>query len=253
MDRIDPTGYMEIIKHIDKMSCGAVYPLSIAEMIQHGDIYTSKGSTLFWHYSGFAFLYGVCDDNFLNCVYESFLSIGSITSRRFILFVTNERVKQFFLNKDNIISEKRYFFKYPNSFLIKTKILPANFRICEINRELFDKIQGTITPRFSWINSSEFLNNGKGYCVVDGKTVAAWAFSAAISADEIDIGIETKTEYRHFGLGTIVAEKMIQYCFEQHKRPVWACHSNNIASQKLAAKIGFVKASECDTFKNAKV
>ncbi len=45
---------------------------------------------------------------------------------------------------------------------------------------------------------------------------------------------------------------MIQYCFEQHKRPVWACHSKNIASQKLAEKIGFVKISECDTLKNAK-
>ncbi len=252
MDKVTPTSCNDIIQYIDKMSCGAVYPLSIAEMNQNGDIYTGENSALFWHYSGFAFLYGACDNNFLNCVYNNFLSIDSSTSRRFILFVTNEKVRQYFLSKDNIVSEKRYFFEYTNSSLPKTTILSEDFKICEINKELFDKIQGTVTPRFSWINSSEFLNNGKGYCVVYEETVAAWAFSAAISTYEIDIGIETRTEYQHLGLGTIVAKKMIQHCFEQHKRPVWACHSKNIASQKLAEKIGFVKISECDTLKNAK-
>lgn len=70
--------------------------------------------------------------------------------------------------------------------------------------------------------------------------MAAWAFTAAISSDEIDIGVETRSDYQYSGLGTIVAEKMIQYCLQQHKRPVWACHSNNMASQKLANKISFL-------------
>lgn len=37
--------------------------------------------------------------------------------------------------------------------------------------------------------------------------MAAWAFTAAISSDEIDIGVETRSDYQYSGLGTIVAEK----------------------------------------------
>ncbi|MDE7364383.1 MAG: GNAT family N-acetyltransferase, partial [Ruminococcus sp.] len=126
---------------------------------------------------------------------------------------------------------------------------PLNFKLCEIRKELFYKINGNVTPLFSWDNVSEFFEKGKGYCIVNGENVAAWAFTAAISDEEIDIGIETRAEYQHCGLGAIVSDKMIQYCFQQHKRPVWACHSNNIASQKLAEKVGFVKVSECFTIK----
>ena len=249
MDKLASTSYKTMIPYIDKTTCGVVYPLSIVESTQRGEVYTDGNSALFWHYSGFAFLYGVCDDNFLNCVYENFLSADSVTSRRFILFATNEPVKRFFGSKDNVVSGKRYFFEYPNSYSSRSGALPANLEMREINGELFDKTEGTVTPRFSWANSSEFLDKGKGYCITDGKRAVAWAFSAAVSADEIDIGIETRVGYRHLGLGTAVAEQMIKYCFEQHKRPVWACNASNAMSQRLAEKLGFLKVSECDTFR----
>lgn len=39
--------------------------------------------------------------------------------------------------------------------------------------------------------------------------------------------------------------KLIQYTFEQGKKPVWACHYTNIASRKIAEKLGFQKVNEC--------
>ena len=42
---------------------------------------------------------------------------------------------------------------------------------------------------------------------------------------------------------------MIQYCFEQRKRPIWSCDANNTASQKIAEKLGFVKSSEYITIR----
>ena len=249
MNKLTLADYEGVINYIDKTGCGVVYPLSIAEMVQNGDIFTSKHSALFWHYSGFAFIYGDYNEHFLNSVYELFLSKDRETSRRFILFVTDEKVKEYFLTKDGLILEKRYFFEYPKSTSEKKQILPVELKICEIDKDLLDRIKGNVTPHFSWNNSSEFLNYGKGYCIVEEENVASWAFSAAISSDEIDIGIETRSEYRHMGFGAIVAEKMIQYILNQNKRPVWACNSINMASQKLAAKLGFVKTSECITIK----
>jgi RimJ/RimL family protein N-acetyltransferase len=40
---------------------------------------------------------------------------------------------------------------------------------------------------------------------------------------------------------------MAAYVLSIGKKPVWACHSGNIASQKTAERAGFVKVRECRT------
>ncbi len=237
------------IRYIDRTGCGRVYPLSVAEAFQQGDIVADGNSVLFWHYCGFAFVYGEHDEEFLNKIYEKFICGNDISPRRFILFISDEKTRRFFSKKENAVLERRYFFEYRRDTATDDRILPASLRLCEISGDLFDKINGNVTPRFLWSDLSDFLKKGAGYCITDGETAAAWAFTAAVSSEEIDIGIETRAEYRHSGFGAIVAEKMIQYCLSRHKRPVWACHSDNIASQKLAEKTGFVKTAECFTVK----
>lgn len=249
MEKPDQASYPNIIQQIEKSPCGTVYPLSIAEMRQYGDIYKDDDSVLLWHYCGFAFLYGACDNSFLEAVYNMFLSSCSDLSRRFILFSANPKVIEFFRNKQDIVFGKRYNYEYPSDQpVIRGEIRP-DFRICQFDKDMFNNIQGRITPRFSWRDASEFLDHGMGYCVLHRKKAVSWAFSAAVSRDEIDIGIETASDFRHMGLGLAAAEKMIRFCFEQHKRPVWSCDVNNIASQKIAEKLGFVKHSEYVTIR----
>ena len=115
----------------------------------------------------------------------------------------------------------------------------------EINSELLSEIHGGIVPSLFWESSENFLKKGKGYCILDGGNVAAWAFSAAVSSSEIDIGVETSENYRGRGLAASAAKMMIKYAFDVGKSPVWACHCNNAASKRLAEKIGFAKTSEC--------
>lgn len=249
MYKVEPEEYINYIKYIDKASCGAVYPYSVAELVQKGDIFSNSCCFLYWHYSGFAFLYGEYDESFLEFVYDLLLNSGTSNSRRLILFVTDKAAERFFRNTKNVVIEKRLFFEYGKEKPPTVPDLSVGFRLCEINDELLKKLNGNITPYFSWDSSSNFLEKGKGYCIVDGNNAAAWAFTAAVSSKEIDIGIETGSEYRRLGLAEIAAKKMISYCFEQSKRPVWACHSENIVSRKLAEKLGFVQTSECFTVK----
>ena len=249
MEKLDRTSYQSIIQQIEKTPCGTIYPLSIADMNQYGDIYKEGDSVLLWHYCGFAFLYGVCDTFFLEAIYNMFLSPCSNLSRRFILFSANPRVIEFFQNKHDVVFGKRYNYDYPLSNPLSRGKITPDYQICRFNTELFDNILGRITPRFSWRDASEFLNHGMGYCVQYKKRAVSWAFSAAVSRDELDIGIETVSDFRHMGLGLVVAEKMIQFCFEQRKRPVWSCDVNNIASQKIAEKLGFVNHSEYTTIR----
>lgn len=249
MERLNQTSYQSIIQQIEKTPCGTVYPLSIAEMNQHGDIYKKGDSVLLWHYCGFAFLYGVCDDFFLEEICNMFLSSCSNLSRRFILFSANPRVIEFFQNKHDLVYGKRYNYEYPLDHHVIGSVLRSDYQICPFNKDLFDHIPGRITPRFSWNDASEFLNHGMGYCVLYKEKAVSWAFTAAVSRNELDIGIETVLDFRNKGLGLAAAEKMIQFCYEQHKRPVWSCDVNNIASQKTAEKLGFVKCSEYTTIR----
>ena len=249
MDKLNVISHPSIIQQIEDTPCGTVYPLSIAEMNQYGDIYQERDSILLWHYCGFAFLYGVCDDCFLETIYDMFLSVDSNLSRRFILFSANPKVITFFQNKHDIVLGNRYNYEYPLEKISSRSEIRPDYQICQFNQKLFDNIPGRITPRFSWRDASEFLNHGMGYCVMYNGKAVSWAFSAAVSSDELDIGIETLSDYRHMGLGFAVAEKMIQYCFEQHKRPIWSCDAYNTASQKIAEKLGFVKHSEYITIR----
>ena len=248
MDRADIASYSAISKMIDDNACGAVYPKSIAGMVQSGDIFTGNGCVLFWHYNGFAFIFGDVDEAFLDRVYRDFLISGDLP-RRFVLFVSDQRIERFFRQKDRLVFGKRYFFEYPSEHNLVAATIPDGYSVRELDEEMFDTLQGRVTPRLFWKDPDEFSKHGKGYCVMHREEAAAWAFSAALGGDEIDIGVETSPDHRRRGLASLAVRMMIEYCLEQHKRPVWACDSGNTASYALAVGSGFQKISECTSVK----
>ena len=252
MVKVDYQNHFEYIHYAEQCKYGNVYPLSIAEGYQQGDVFVNSVSNcktaLFWHYSGFASVSGEYDESFLEAVYDIILDKDKINPRRFILFTDDEQTKSFFSNRESIDVERRCFYEY-NKAINEAVDLPQNCELMPVDAELLSKIKGRITPYFSWDDADEFLSKGKGYCIVTDGEVAAWAFSAAVSSTEIDIGIETQEKYQHRGFAAIVSKAMIKYVLEQGKTPVWACHYKNIASAKLADKLGFDKVAECFVIK----
>ena len=245
MDKIPEENYAGYTHFIDAGSCGAIYPFSIAGRYQPGDIYSDGSSVLFWHYCGFAFAYGECGDDLLGWIYDEFLSPESTPARRFVFFGNSGKTAAYFNNRKDLVSEMRYFYEYPAGKTPEAPVLPDGFTIREIDERLFAGLEGNVTPRFSWDNAEDFLKYGKGYCISDGDTPAAWSVAAAVSAEEIDIGIETAPEYRRRGLAAAAARLMIRRCLGSGKRPVWACNAANTGSRRTAESIGFVKTSEC--------
>ena len=81
-----------------------------------------------------------------------------------------------------------------------------------------------------------------------GGKAAGWAFSAAVSRDELDIGVETAPGFQRQGLALRTAGEMIRYAIETGRRPVWACAETNEGSRKTAVKLGFVQDNWCYTF-----
>ncbi len=85
------------------------------------------------------------------------------------------------------------------------------------------------------------MKEGFGYIALDHERVCATAFSAAVSSDEIDIGVETHEDYRRKGLAAILAGRMCERILEIGKRPVWAHSIINMGSMNTALKCGFVQ------------
>ena len=229
-----------------KISSCKTYPLSIIEEFQKGDIYEGDGAVLLWHYCGFAYIAGNVSEEFLDAVYTDFI-IAEL-SRRFILFTDDEFIINYLSSNPGIETEKRY--EYEHDMKSGTEIAREavernpDIKIVPINADNIDNIKGRIIPAFSWDSNAAFLEKGLGYVAVDGSRVAAVAFSSAVSSEEIDIGVETDSDYRNRGLAAGVAGKMCEAILELGKKPIWACSTKNEASAKTAERIGFTKVRE---------
>jgi hypothetical protein len=78
--------------------------------------------------------------------------------------------------------------------------------------------------------------------VVDGELVAV-AFSAAATPRYIEVGIKTHEAWRGRGCSTAAASIVCAEIQRAGKIPVWSTEEDNIASQRVGAKLGFREVS----------
>ena len=244
MRKVDETEYLRFANRVSSDTPGVVYPFSVIEGIQNGEIFEDRGDFLIWHIGGFAFVSDKCSKMTLNFIHE-LMTDGN--KRRLVLFSNDSGVKEYVVGKQDIVIDKRSFFSYDNSRKI-TLPLPDGFAIEEIDHGNIGKIQGRVVPSFYW-GSDGFFKSGKGFCITHENEVVSWAFSAAVSSKELDIGVETDEHFRGLGLAAAAASKLAEYTLLLGKQPMWACNSENAASRKTAEKIGFVKTDECLIFR----
>ena len=158
------------------------------------------------------------------------------TERRFVLITDDSRVIEFFSDKDDIVIDKRVEY----SFVDLPQIVPeCKYKVEPISANNYDRIYGNIIPTFSWASKEQFLKNGFGFVAMDGDKAIAVAFSAAVSSDEVDIGVETDENYRHHGLAKVVADRMCREIISRGKKPVWAHAIANEGSKYTALGVGF--------------
>ena len=254
MKKADKEQYSKFVDLARENTCNTVYPMSIAEGIQLGEIYTdcveNPTFALFWHISGFAYLTGRPDEENLDAIYGLMQNRDGSNPRRFVLELKDEEMAAYFQKKEDVMRHPRYRFQLREDSSVSGEngkdeqdsfenILSDGYEIREVDAELLSKISGYVVPSSFWENEEAFLEKGKGYCIVyDGKVVSV-AFSAAVSSEQVDIGIETVESHRRKGLAAIVAKKMVTYVKSIHKEPVWDCIASNTGSKSTAEKIGF--------------
>jgi len=78
--------------------------------------------------------------------------------------------------------------------------------------------------------------------VVDGELVAV-GFAGYASDRHAEVGIVTREDHRNRGLSTAAAALVFAELVRSGKTPVWSTSEENVASQRVAAKLGFVETS----------
>ena len=241
MRRVSEKDYRKFIIWAKDNTANNVYPCSIAEGIQSGDIYVNDDADVetvfFWHYCGFGYISGRPSDGFLDEIYFGMRSDHN--RRRLVLITSDDGITDFFRNKEVLFDSRLEYSYLPHNSISETDI--NGFRIEQIDEENMSRIEGRIIPSFSWGSPEQFLKEGFGYIVLDRERVCAVAFSAAVSSDEIDIGVETHEDYRRKGFAAILAGRMCERILEIGKRPVWAHSISNTGSMNTALKCGFVQ------------
>ena len=237
MKTIDTKDYNKFSQCAESIDICRAFPLSVTEKYQSGTIYETENCILIRHRNNFTFLSGTPDDDEIREIHE--------------LILTKELK---FLCNDNSLCRKladmggvelipRDFYSYPAETAPEMHI-PENFSLKNIDKELFNSITGAVPPSLYWDSFEQFSRKGLGVCIMHGNEAAAWAFSSAVSRDEVDIGIETAEAFQHRGLAYAAAAALIREILPS-RRPTWTCQRSNLGSSRTAEKIGFVKSGEC--------
>ena len=159
MRRIRDIEYTDYVQWAKMNTANQVYPCSIAEGFQTGDIYVNDDSVdsavLFWHYCGFGYISGKASDTFLSEIYSEMVSCDN--GRRLLLITSDDDIIAFFRNKD-VLMESRAEYSYLSQKK-ESSIVADGFQIERINLDNIHRIEGRIIPSFSWDTSEQFLED----------------------------------------------------------------------------------------------
>ncbi|WP_313893201.1 GNAT family N-acetyltransferase [Psychrobacillus sp.] len=124
---------------------------------------------------------------------------------------------------------------------IKKSEIPKEFTLVEMDEKTITKSIDFNESYFNeyWGSVSKFLENGFGYCLLHSETVVSECTSIFCSPQYAEIDITTQEKYRGMGLGQKVAEIFMERCIEKRINPKWDCDINNVASIKMAERLGF--------------
>ncbi len=236
------TDYRKINHLVDQIRIEKVYPLSILEGIQTGEIFVDDDeaptAALVWHYCGFANILGNYDERFIEETMKMMQDPPEGHSGRMALQTENDsRLEKLILINPMVAKHDRYIFEFSGE---KYNIPHAsNTEIKEISYDNYELMNGRIIPAFSWPNKEEFFKNSFGYCLIEEGRMLACAFASGVSKEYVDIGVETSEECRGKGYGRIVAAEMVEEILRRGKTPIWDCDIRNEASMRLACSVGF--------------
>ncbi|MDO5520978.1 MAG: GNAT family N-acetyltransferase [bacterium] len=146
-----------------------------------------------------------------------------------------------------LYSEVEYSYRLTRSYEnLPDKI--QEFRIQKVNELVLEKLlAGTYNnsvmflERYqnSWRDSKQFLTYSRSFLVIKNNEIVGVIFGSSRFKDIITVDIEVNSRYRKQGLASLLSYHMLNDCWKDHITLQWDHVESNIASKRLAEKIGF--------------
>jgi RimJ/RimL family protein N-acetyltransferase len=95
-----------------------------------------------------------------------------------------------------------------------------------------------------WPSAERFLDQGFGVAALSGRRLVCWCTAEFRSAGRCGVGIATEPEYAGRGLASAAAARFVDHCREIGVTPFWECRRDNVASVRVAEKVGFALLAE---------
>lgn len=230
---------------------------SILDNFIPGTVYADNGhcpgTVLFKINAGIYFVLGdVTNKDFKNFLVE-LLRQRKKAKLRFTLFSASEDWDVAIKDKlgEEIKQLNRLTFTYDTDAALAEKRLPCSaYSIVKINEDMIKNSLEFNQAYYEeyWGSVSNFIENGRGFCIVHEGKVISECTSIFSSRQYAEMDIVTHPAYRGQGLASIVAGEFIKDCLENSIVPKWDCDVANRPSIQVAEKLGFVNPRQYSIF-----
>ena len=125
--------------------------------------------------------------------------------------------------------------------LARRRDAPPGITIRPLDRALAERVDREMGQSIApfWDGYDRFLRGGFGFCALAGEALAAVAYAAGVGGGEANIDVFTAEPFRRRGLAARVCAAFVDHCRAQGMVATWDCDSDNAASARLAAALGF--------------
>lgn len=148
---------------------------------------------------------------------------------------------------------KRYSLKKEKDIFNKQKLkefcenLNSEYEVKTIDERIYKLIKADDEDPKQMKITDDYMNKGIGVCCFREDEIVGICSSNIIYKDGIEINIRVKEGYKHKGIGTAMASKLILMCLEKGIYPSW--DAANLTSLELAKKLGYSYDSEYNIYK----
>lgn len=117
--------------------------------------------------------------------------------------------------------------------------IPPGCQIIDDVGTIHSEMTGSVVPSVFWDDAQSLRDRGAAFALLCEGEIASAAFSAFTIDHFLELGVETTDRFRGRGFAIHVCRELIRYCLERQLEPVWACRLGNVASYRLALRLGF--------------
>ncbi|MEH7458283.1 GNAT family N-acetyltransferase [Bacillus sp. JJ1127] len=248
MKKITLAKYHTILPVLEASKQASTFAYAVCDRIIDGEIVANEKSTagLIATVNGIYYLFGDAHDQEFQHTLFSYIEKDVLTKeKRFTLFTSSKEWEMVIENhfKDSLKKIPRKTFRFQRDIFEdrKRELDDFTYEIKRIDKNIIEKSTEFTEQYYKeyWGSKETFLNDGFGFCIVQGQKVVAECVSIFSGNGFAEIDIATHPDHQGKGLARLVATYFIDHCIQHHITPCWDCNIDNIPSQKLARKLGF--------------